>query len=429
MGIHAIIGLIIFILVYLLISFEIMNQTLAALLGASVFLLFSFIHQEEAFKLIDWNVVFLLISMMIIVGITKDTGLFQFVAIKLAKLSKGNGFVILVLLSIVTAVFSAFLDNVTTVLILTPITILIAVELGLNPTPFVISEAIASNVGGTATLIGDPPNIMIGSAAHLSFSDFLVNLGPVILIMLAVFTIIIYFFWGRKMNVSNERKARIMDFDENKSLQNKPLLIKSLFVLGAVVIGFLLHSTIGLEAGTVALVGASALMILAGGDEVEKFFHEVEWTTIFFFIGLFIMVGTLEELGIIDMMAKGVLTFTGGDIKKTTIILLWGSGVLSTVVNNIPYVATMIPLLKQMGSSMQGHVTPEVFWWALSLGACLGGNGTLVGASANVVAAGIAGRNGYKISFLEFTKYGAVVTLVNLIIASGYLFAFYLKGF
>jgi len=193
--------------------------------------------------------------------------------------------------------------------------------------------------------------------------------------------------------------------------------------------GFLLHSTIGLEAGTVALVGASALMILAGGEEVDKFFHEVEWTTIFFFIGLFIMVGTLEELGIINMMAKGLLTFTGGEIKKTTIILLWGSGVLSAVVDNIPYVATMIPLLKQMGSSLQGHVTPEVFWWALSLGACLGGNGTLVGASANVVSAGIAGQNGYKISFLEFTKYGVIVTVVNLLIASVYLSAFYLKGF
>ncbi len=427
MELHVIIGLTLFILMYLFITFEIMNKTLIALLGASIFLAFSFIHQEKAFDMIDWNVIFLLISMMIIVGITKDTGIFQFVAIKLAKFAKGNGFLILVLLSLVTAVFSAFLDNVTTVLILTPMTILIAVELGLNPTPFVISEAIASNIGGTATLIGDPPNIMIGSAANFSFSDFLVNLGPVILIMLFVFIGIIYLFWGRKMKVTNERKARVMDFDESKSLQDIPLLIKSLSILAAVVIGFLLHETLGIEAATVALSGASLLMILAGREEVEKFFHEVEWTTIFFFIGLFIMVGALEEMGVIKMMSQGLLSLTGGEMKKTTMFLLWGSGVLSAVVDNIPYVTTMIPLLKNMGSTMGHSITP--LWWALSLGACLGGNGTLVGASANVVSAGISEKNGYKISFLEFTKYGVVVTVVNLIIASVYLWFFYLKGY
>ena len=425
---HIIIGLIIFILVFLLITFEFMNKTLAALLGASIYLLFSFIGQDLAFKGIDWNVIFLLISMMIIVGITKDTGLFQYVAIKLAKLSRGNGFVILILLSLVTAVFSAFLDNVTTVLILAPISILIAVELGLNPTPFVISEAIASNIGGTATLIGDPPNIMIGSAAHLGFSDFLVNLGPVILIMLVFFIGFIYLFWGRKMHVANDRKARIMDFDEKKSLQDNPLLIKSLIVLGLVITGFLLHATIGVEAATIALSGAALLMILSGRKEVEKFFHEVEWTTIFFFIGLFILVGGLEEMGIISAMSKGLLSWTGGDVKKTTMILLWGSGFLSAVVDNIPYVATMIPLIKDMGHSLHlGQQAMEPLWWALSLGACLGGNGTLIGASANVVSAGISEKNGHKISFLQFTKYGAIVTVVNLLIASVYLFVFYLK--
>ncbi len=427
MEFHVILALVIFIGVYILITFEIINKTLAALLGASIFLAFSFLHQEEAFKLIDWNVIFLLISMMIIVGITKDTGLFQFVAIKLAKLSRGNGFVILLLLSVVTAVFSAFLDNVTTVLILAPITILIAVELGLSPTPFIISEALASNIGGTATLIGDPPNIMIGSAAGLTFNDFLLNLGPLILILIGVFVIMAYLFWGKKMHVTNERKARIMDFDEKKSLKDKGLLIKSLLVLGLVITGFVLHGVFKIEAATVALVGATLLMILSGKKEVEKIFHEVEWTTIFFFIGLFIMVGTLDELGVIKAMSHGLLNLTQGDIKKTSIILLWGSGFLSAIIDNIPYVATMIPLIKGMDGHMAGAQSITVLWWVLSIGACLGGNGTLIGASANVVAAGISEKNGHKISFMEFTKYGVIVTVVNLAISSVYVWLFYLR--
>ncbi len=427
MEFHILLAIIIFIAVYALITFELINKTLAALIGASIFLLFSFLHQEDAFKMIDWNVVFLLISMMIIVGITKDTGLFQFVAIKLAKFSKGNGFIILILLSVVTAVFSAFLDNVTTVLILTPITILIAVELGLNPTPFIISEALASNIGGTATLIGDPPNIMIGSAANISFSDFLLNLGPLILILIIVFVGLAYLFWGRKMHVTNERKARIMDFDEYKSLKNKPLLIKSLSVLALVIVGFVLHGVVNIEAATVALIGATILMTISGKKEVEKMFHEVEWTTIFFFIGLFIMVGTLDELGVISMMSHGLLSLTKGDINKTSIVLLWGSGFLSALVDNIPYVATMIPLIKGMDGHMVGTQSITVLWWVLSLGACLGGNGSLIGASANVVAAGISEKNGYKISFMEFTKYGIIVTVVNLGISTLYIWLKFLK--
>jgi Na+/H+ antiporter NhaD/arsenite permease-like protein len=421
-------GVVTFILIFLLISTEKINKTLAALGGASLFMLTAIISQEEAFAEIDWNVIFLLIGMMIIVGITKQTGLFQFVAIKMAKLAKGNPFRILLFLSIATAVFSAFLDNVTTVLILTPITILIAVELGISPVPFIISEILASNIGGTSTLIGDPPNIMIGSAAHLSFLDFIINLGPLILITMVAFSIIAYFLWGKKMHVTNERKARIMDFDESKFLKDKTLLIKSVIVLSLVILGFLTHSIMHLEAATIALGGATLLMLISKSKEVEKFFHEVEWETIFFFIGLFILVGGLAHLGVIKKMAEALIQITQGDIKNTSIIVLWGSGVISGVVDNIPYVATMIPLIKDFANDpavLSEHISVVPLWWSLAAGACLGGNATLIGASANVVASGLAGKSGYKITFLEFTKYGIFITVVNLIISSAYIYLRY----
>ncbi len=419
------VGVGLFVLVYVFISTEVVNKTIVALLGASFFIVMHIIDAEEAYRIIDWNVIFLLLSMMIIVGITKKTGIFQYVAIKAAKAARGEPMVILILLSAITAVFSALLDNVTTILIITPVTILIAVELGVDPIPFIITEAISSNIGGTATLIGDPPNIMIGSAANFDFMSFVANLTPIVLILLVVLAGIYFLMFNKKLHVSNERKAKIMDFDESRSITDKPLLVKSLAVLALVITGFLLHGLLEIEASTIALFGAALLMLLSGTHEVDEFFHEIEWGTIFFFIGLFILVGGLVELGVMKVLAQVILGATKGNIPLTSISLLWLSGFLSAVVDNIPYVATMIPLLQDMGHTLgQGAITP--LWWSLALGACFGGNGTLVGASANVVAAGLAGKSGHKISFMEFTKYGAFITVITLIFSTAYVYLRYL---
>jgi Na+/H+ antiporter NhaD/arsenite permease-like protein len=425
MAFQTILALSIFVAVFVFVSTETVNKSIAALLGAALFLILRIIDQETAFEHIDWNVIFLLISMMILVGITKRTGLFEYIAIKAAKMAQGDPIRIMLSFAIITALLSAFLDNVTTIMILTPICILIARELQLNPTPFIISTAMASNIGGTATLIGDPPNIMIGSAADLSFMDFARNLAPIVLIDLVVFLVIIYLIWRKQLWVSNQLKARIMDFDEKRSIQNKVMLAKSLIVLGLVITGFLLHGYLKLEAATVGLSGASILMIITNRKTVEEFFHEVEWETIFFFIGLFIIVGGLVHLGIIEKLARGLMYLTQGNIPLTAVVIVWISGIFSSFLDNIPFVATMVPLIREIG----GNVGPDKIlplWWALSLGACLGGNGTLIGASANVVSAGIAGRSGYRISFLEFTKYGAGITIVTMLISTVLLWIFFL---
>lgn len=423
--VQLVIGVVFFILLFILISLEVVNKTILAMLGAVLFIAMGIVNQHQAYEEIDWHVIFLLIGMMVIVGITKKSGLFQYIAIKSAKLVNGDPVKILILFSLITALLSALLDNVTTVLILTPVIILISVELGLNPIPFIISSALASNIGGMATLIGDPPNIMIGSAAHLGFTDFIVNLGPLVLILLVSHSLMILFFFKKKMNVSMERRARIMEFDENASITDKVLLIKSLSVLLLVLVLFLLHGIISLEPSTVALGGAALLMLLAGGEEVEEYFHEVEWSTIFFFIGLFIMVGGLVELGVINFLAEKFLAFTSGNLLLTTELIIWVSGFLSAFLDNIPYVATMIPLVERLGQDI-GQVNIQPVWWSLAIGACLGGNGTLIGASANVVSAGISGRSGYKISFMEFTKYGMIVMIVTLFISSFYVYFRYL---
>ncbi len=408
----------------LAITTEKVNKTAAALFGAMLMVVFGVVSQEQAFAYIDWNVIFLLIGMMIITGVTKRTGLFQYIAIRLAKFARGEPLAIIILLAIATAVVSAFLDNVTTVLILVPITFLIAVELNVVPTPFVIVLAIASNVGGTATLIGDPPNIMIGSAAGLGFVDFLANTAPVIVLILAALCLFVFVVFRKSLVVSNERKARIMAFDDSKAIEDKPLLVKSLVVLGLVIGAFLFHSVIGLEPATIALGGAALLLILSGFHDVETIFGEIEWTTIMFFLGLFMIVGGLVETGIMTKISSSLLGATAGHLKITTFVILWASGILSAFVDNIPFVATMIPLIKDMGGSL-GAQAIEPLWWALSLGACLGGNGTLIGASANVVSAGISGKNGHPISFWQFTKYGSVFTLISLLISSLYMYLRY----
>ena len=419
------IALAIFLVLYIIISTELINKTVVALFGASIFLVLHIIGEEEAFHHIDWNVIFLLVSMMIIVGITKNTGLFQFIAIKAAKFAKGEPVTILILLSLICAVFSALLDNVTTVLIIVPVTILITVELGISPIPFVISIAIASNIGGAATLIGDPPNIMIGSASGLDFMQFVVNLGPPIAVCLVVFTVIQILIFRKKLRVSTERKARIMEFDESKTLEDIPLLIKCLSVLALVIAGFLLHGILHLEASVIAMFGASLLMLITGVKEVDEVLKDIEWGTIFFFVGLFILVGGLVETGAIKIAAEYILSLTKGNIASTSILIVWVSGIFSAFVDNIPYVATMIPLVHDIGSTLGNEAIVPV-WWSLALGSCLGGNGTLVGASANVVSAGLASKSGYKISFMEFTKYGFGFMLVTLAVSTVYVMLVFL---
>lgn len=420
------IGISVFVICFVFITLEKINKTIISLLGAMLFILLGIINQETAFSEIDWNVIFLLIGMMVIVGITKHSGIFQYTAIKTAKAVHGEPVRIIILFTFLSAFFSAILDNVTTVMILTPVIILVAVELGLSPVPFVISCAIASNIGGTATLIGDPPNIMIGSAADLGFTDFLINLGPIVIINFIILCFIIYFLFRKQLNVSIERRARIMEFDERQSIKDKKLLIKCLSVIAIVITGFLFHDKLGLKPATIAMFGAALLMLLSGTEEVEEFFKEVEWGTIFFFIGLFILVGGLVELGVIKILSSGIMSFTEGNVVLTSELMIWLSGIFSAVVDNIPYVATMIPMVEDMGQVM-GDASVMPIWWSLALGSCFGGNGTLIGASANVVSAGIATKSGFKISFIDFTKYSALITFITLLTSSIYIYLFMLR--
>lgn len=421
MNLHIIIPVVIFIAVYGAITTELLNKTAAALLGSMLMVIFGVLDQESAFKYIDWNVIFLLIGMMILMGITKKTGVFQYMAIRIAKFARGEPIVILILLSLVTAFVSAVLDNVTTVLIIVPITILIAVELGISPVPFVVALAISSNIGGTATLIGDPPNIMIGSAANLNFMDFVVDLTPIILIILIVYSFMILLLFKKKLQVSNERKARIMNFDESKAIEDPKLLVKSMVVLGLVIVAFLFHGLVNLEPSTIALTGAVVLIVLSGHKELEQLFAEIEWNTIFFFLGLFMVVGALVEVGVMGMVSKWLITITAGHLKAAQFVILWVSSILSAVVDNIPFVATMIPLIKDMGNQL-GADAVRPLWWALSLGSCLGGNGTLIGSSANVVSAGLSAKSGHPISFWDFTKFGVLFMLMSIIVSTFYMY-------
>ncbi len=421
---HAIISVSVFVLAYMAIAFDLVNRATAALIGASVILMLKVIPIETALAKIDMNIIILLISMMIIVSIIRETGLFQYVAIRTAKLAKGDPLRLIVFLMLITAVFSAFLDNVTTILVLSPLSVLIAVELGISPVPFLITQAIASNIGGTATLIGDPPNIMIGYSTGLTFNDFLFNLTPLIVIVMITSIGITFILFRKTLTVSNERRARIMDFDESEAITNLPFLYKSIVILGLVLIGFVLHDTINIGPSAVALSGASLLIILSG-DKPESYFVEIEWVTIFFFIGLFIMIGAVEEAGVIKFLGLKLAAFSDNNIPLSSMSIIWGSGILSGFIDNIPFVATMIPLIKIMNASF-GDAAGNVLWWSLSTGACLGGNLTLIGAAANVIAAGIGARNGHPISFKEFTKYGVLYTIVSLVITSIYIYFRYL---
>lgn len=415
MDIQMILAILIFMGCYFFIATEKINKIIVALGGAVIYLAFGFIPQAKAFShYIDWNVIFLLIGMMIMVGVIKSTGLFEYVAIYLAKKAKGDPKKILIMLFFITGIFSALLDNVTTVIIITPISILIAVEMGISPLPFIIAQIIASNIGGTATLIGDPPNLMIGSAAGLSFFNFIENLALFVLFNMIISSAMMYLLFRKQLVVSNERRARIMEFDEKKLITDKRLLIYSLAIFGVFLTLLFLQEILQLHAATIALVAATALMLKARKMDVDNFISkEVEWGTIIFFIGLFIMVGALEEAGVITLLSSKIMQLTQGDMKSTAMSMVWTAGIASAFIDNIPFVATMIPMIKNIALTV-GTEQVMPLWWALSLGACFGGNGTLIGASANVISVGISKRSDFPISFWTFTKYGALVTVVNL---------------
>ncbi|MBA2770352.1 MAG: ArsB/NhaD family transporter [Sporichthyaceae bacterium] len=413
---------------YILIATERIHRVAAALGGAAFMVAIGVVNAETAFFSeetgVDWNVSFLLLGMMIIVSVLKQTGVFDFVAIWAAKKARGRPFAVMVLLTLITAVASALLDNVTTVLLIAPVTLLVCERLGVNPVPYLIAEVLASNIGGTATLIGDPPNIIIASRADLSFNDFLLNLAPIVVILLVVFIGLCRVLFRSAFDYDPERVADVMALDEREVIRDRGLLVRSLVVLTAVMVGFVLHSALHLEPSVVALLGAGVLVAVSRLDAPD-FLEEVEWPTLVFFMGLFIMVGALVEVGVIESLGEQVTEAVGDNYFLAASVLLWGSALLSGIVDNIPYVATVTPLVQGLVDSGGDSSQARALWWALALGADLGGNATAVGASANVVVLGIAARNGHPISFWQFTKYGLVVAVVTIAIAWPYLYLRY----
>lgn len=415
----------VFVAAYALIASERVHRTAAALAGAGVMLLLQVLSAEEAFHSmetgVDWNVIFLLLGMMLIVAVLRRTGLFEYVAIWSAKRAQGRPFRILVTLSMVTAVASALLDNVTTVLLVAPVTVLVAERLRVRAVPFLIAEVLASNIGGTATLVGDPPNIIIGSEAGLSYTAFLVNLGPIALVVLVLFLAAARYLFRQDLSVSDDHVEEVMELDEREAIQDVGLLVRSLSVLALVTVGFLLHKPLGYDPATVALLGAGILLLIAG-QQLRELVEDVEWETLVFFMGLFIMVGGLVRVGAIDAVANWAADLTGGNELVGSMLILGVSGVLSGFVDNIPYVAAMAPVVDQLSGELGAGA---VLWWALALGADMGGNLTLVGASANVVVVGLARRAGHPIRFGEFLRYGAAVTLMSLAVSAVYLWVRY----
>ncbi|MDP8947100.1 MAG: ArsB/NhaD family transporter [Actinomycetota bacterium] len=411
-----------FAVVLLLIAFELVNRTVAALLGAAILISFGIVEQEEAAtEFIDWNTIGLLAGMMVIVAVLEKTGLFEYLAIKSAQWGKARPGRILILLALVTAVLSAFLDNVTTVILMVPVTFVIAEALDSDPVPFLLTQVMASNIGGAATLIGDPPNILIGSAAGLTFAEFAINLTPVVVLTLPAVLGVLYLLFRKQLNTSKEAEEAIAAMDAEGSLRDKVLLRRSLTVLALVILAFFLHGILHLEVATIALFGAAAIVLYTRSD-VEEVLHGVEWPTLLFFVGLFVLVGGLEVTGFIDKIAEGFTAVAPGDSPVTAAIVIWGSGIASGIVDNIPFTATMIPVIKDLAEAEGlSEAQTKALWWALALGADFGGNFTLIGASANVVVAGMSERAGQKISFLRFMAYGIPVTLVSLAIATAYV--------
>ncbi len=419
---------IILVVVYGFLISEKINRAIIAILGAGLMIFCGLLNQEQAFRTVDFNTLWLLIGMMMMVSITAKTGVFQYVAIKSAKWVKASPIGILIMLTVITATFSALLDNVTTVLLITPVTLLITEQLGIKAFPYFFATIFASNIGGTATLIGDPPNIIIGSKAGLSFLAFINHLTPIAIIILLAVLLVLFICCGRSLKTTPEAREKIMRFNENEAITDRVLLKKCLIVFALVIGGFFIGHSLHLEPGTVALTGAALLMLLAYGkdnaegqaEKVHHAFGEVEWITIFFFMGLFIIVGAVEHSGLLKVLGDKLMAATAGDVQKMAFLVLWVSAILSSFLDNIPFVATMIPLLQSAESQMAG-VNFQPVWWALALGACLGGNGTLIGASANLTVAGFAEKAKQPITIVQYTKYAFPLMLLTVALAHLYL--------
>ena len=415
------VAVVIFVAALAAIASERVDRTKAAMLGAILVLLTQTIDQEQAIEAIDWGTLGLLAGMMIVVRLTETTGVYTFVAIRAGQLSRGRPFVLVLLLAGATAVLSAFLDNLTTVLLVVPITFLLADALDIDPIPLVLIEVIASNIGGTATLIGDPPNILIAGATGLSFGAFVVNLAPIVVVTFLVVTGALYLFFRRRLQIAPEQRDAVQELDARRSIEDAAELRRLGPLLILTILTFFVHRQLHLEPATVALAGATA-MILVTRQSLERALAGIEWPTLFFFLGLFVLVGALEERGAIDELAQGVGTLTGGDRTAELLGIAWVSALGSGIVDNIPFTATMIPVVEEL----RGESGDDAYWWALSLGACFGGNATLVAAAANVAAAGMAARSGRPIGFVEFLKVGIPATLLSMVIATGYIALRYL---
>jgi len=430
MSTQAWIAVAIFVASYIAIATDKIDRSMVAIIGATLMLAVGIVDQNNAFARIDLNVILLLAGMMITVNIVKRSGLFEWLAISTAKATGGRPILLLIALPLITAVTSAFLDNVTTMILIIPITLVIADTLGIDPVPLIISETFASNIGGTATLIGDPPHMLIGSAANLSFLDFLTNLAPIVVIILVVFTVMITLTFGRGLKRAAPKTAALASLTPKKAIKDKYLLWKSVGVLAVVFTLFVLHGALGIKPATVALIGASLLLILSQLPPREakmvsmwKLLAEIDWPTLFFFIGMFIMVAGLEATGVIEAVANLLVNITSSHLLLTAILILWGSAFMTMILSAVPFVVAMIPVIQALAA--QGVCPVEPLWWALSLGAALGANGTFIGSAANMVVAGISTRSGHPITFTSFTKKGLPITIVSLILASLYVWLRY----
>ncbi len=416
-------------LIYLLIVTELVNRAVVALLGACLLIVMGVLSQEDAYRAIDFNTIGLLVGMMIVVAVARKSGLFGYVAIRAAQAAKASPAGILMALAVVTALFSTVLNNVTTVLLVVPVTFVICGQLKVPVYPLLFADVFASNIGGTATLIGDPPNIMIGSAAHLTFNDFLVNVAPVVAIVFAVQLAINQLIWGLWMRAKKEDRAHVMALRADDAIEDRRLLRWSLRVLAILIVAFVFEDQLHLQAATIAMFGGAAMLLIDNlprlrrdhAQSVAVALNEVEWITIFFFIGLFVVVGAVERAGVLQFLADRLVAYTGGDGKRAAVGILWGSALLSALVDNITFVATMIPIIKSLAPHFGGDQAVLPLWWSLALGACLGGNGTLVGASPNLVVAGLAEKNGVRFSFIKFTLIGLPMMLISIAICHYYI--------
>ena len=425
----------ILLIAYIFIASEKIQKSVVALVGASLTMLLGLIplslnlehNVKGVFEYVDFEVIFLLIGMMIIVNIASRSGVFKWLAINLLKLTKGHPKTVLFALAAFTAIASAFLDNVTTVVLMMPITFVIAKEFETDPVPFLITEVLASNIGGTATLIGDPPNIIIGTRAGLSFMNFVQELTPIVFLIFMVSIGVLIFFFRKGLKTTPEKMEHVANLDNSKTITNKNLMIRSVITLGLVILGFVTHDITHISAYVFAVSGASFLLLF---EKPKEIYRDVEWLTIFFFIGLFIIIGGFEANGGIKFLADQLIVLTHGSLELATMVILWASGILSGIIDNIPYTATMAPLISELinpanPNAMTGAT--HALWWALSLGACLGGNLTIIGAAANVLVSETSASRGHKISFLRFMKYGALITFISLVLSSFYLYFRYLR--